>query len=221
MQDDNTVFNFLNRSNILLLGAVSAGIFLIIILSRSTNTTKAKRKMLVVIIACGGFISMALNLILILNFQETFGSIYEFIGAISAIFLFGSALGAVITARISAQKIKLVLSFTIIVMACVLFSIPWLFKFLLQVHSILLTFAAAIIFGSLIGVLFGIVNRIYCDRQTDLGSIYAYDVFGSSLGALTASSLLLPVLGIREMTLMLMLLLSPALLAAFLIQKHH
>ena len=50
-------------------------------------------------------------------------------------------------------------------------------------------------------MLFGIVNRLYSQHMTDLGSVYAYDVLGSSFGALIACSLLLPGPGIQEMTM--------------------
>ena len=73
--------------------------------------------------------------------------------------------------------------------------------------------------GGLIGMLFGNVNRLYSHHTTDLGSVYAYDVLGSSVGALIACSMLLPVLGMQETTMLLAFILIPAIIAAILSQK--
>ena len=47
-----------------------------------------------------GMIGMALNLLFLLNFQETFGSIYEMVGAMIAANMLGLALGALVASRL-------------------------------------------------------------------------------------------------------------------------
>jgi predicted membrane-bound spermidine synthase len=69
--------------------------------------------------------------------------------------------------------------------------------------------------GGLVGMLFGIVNRLYLQNSQDIGSIYAFDVLGSSIGALTTCSVLLPVLGIQETTIFISLFLLFSLILLF------
>jgi hypothetical protein len=65
-----------------------------------------------------------------------------------------------------------------------------------------------------IGMRFGVVSRLYWQGSAQYGSIYAYDVLGSSIGALIVCSLLLPLLGMQEMILFLSLVFVPAIAAA-------
>jgi len=95
-----------------------------------------------------------------------------------------------------------------------------LLHILLQVHFMPFTLIVSMFCGGLIGMLFGIINRLYSRHITDIGSVYAYDVLGSSVGALTACSLLLPVLGIQEMTVFLAVILLPAIYGSILIQRN-
>jgi spermidine synthase len=165
-------------------------------------------------------IGMALNLLLLLNFQETFGSIYEMLGAMTAVSMLGLALGAMVIVRITQKhKIKFLLLVVLSALVSVVLLLPQLLHLLLRVHSMPFTLIITMFCGGLIGMLFGIVNRLYSYHTKDLGSIYAYDVLGSSVGALIACSVLLPVLGIQEMTMFLSLVLVPAIIAAIFTQR--
>jgi len=77
LDGDNKIISNITRTGIFVVGTLSAGILCIIILLHLRQKEKQERNALAVIMACGGMIGMALNLLLILNFQETFGSIYE------------------------------------------------------------------------------------------------------------------------------------------------
>ena len=219
LHGDNRFFSSISRTGIFVVGALAVGI-LFIILVRRRQIEKRERNALAIIIACGGMIGMALNLLLLLNFQETFGSIYEMLGAMSAVFMLGLALGAMFIVRITQNhKMKFILLVVLIALVSLVLLLPHLLHFLLRMHSMPFTLIITMSCGGLIGMLFGIVNRLYSHRATDLGSIYAYDVFGSSVGALIACSLLLPVLGIQEMTMFLTLVLVPAMIAAIFTQR--
>jgi len=97
--------------------------------------------------------------------------------------------------------------------------LPKLLDFLLLIQLIPVTLVVTIVSGGLIGILFGIANRLYLHSSSNAGSMYAFDVFGSSIGALTTCSVLLPVLGIQEMALFLSLLLLAAVLTVLLLRK--
>jgi spermidine synthase len=220
LHGDNRFFSSITRTGIFVVGALAVGILLIIILVRRRQIEKRERNALAIIIACGGMIGMALNLLLLLNFQETFGSIYEMLGAMSAVSMFGLSLGAMFIVRIiKRHKMKFILLIVLIALLSVVLLLPQLLHLLLHVHSMPFTLIITMFCGGLIGMLFGIVNRLYSHHTTDLGSVYAYDVLGSSVGALIACSVLLPVLGIQEMTMFLALVLVPAIIAAIITQR--
>ena len=220
LHGDNRFFSSITRTGIFVVGALAVGILLIIILVRRRQIEKRERNALAIIIACGGMIGMALNLLLLLNFQETFGSIYEMLGAMSAVSMLGLALGAMFIVRITQKhKMKFILLVVLIALVSVVLLLPQLLHLLLRVHSMPFTLIITMFCGGLIGMLFGIVNRLYSHHTTDLGSVYAYDVLGSSVGALIACSVLLPVLGIQEMTMFLALVLVPAIIAAIFTQR--
>ena len=220
LHGDNSLFSSITRTGIFAVGALAVGILFIIILVRRRQIEKRERNALAIIIACGGMIGMALNLLLLLNFQETFGSIYEMLGAMTAVSMLGLALGAMVIVRITQKhKMKFLLLVVLSALVSVVLLLPQLLHLLLRVHSMPFTLIITMFCGGLIGMLFGIVNRLYSYHTKDLGSIYAYDVLGSSVGALIACSVLLPVLGIQEMTMFLSLVLVPAIIAAIFTQR--
>ena len=220
LHGDYRLFSSITRTGIFVIGALAVGILIIIILVHRRQIEKQERNALAIIIACGGMIGMALNLLLLLNFQETFGSIYEMLGAMSAVSMLGLALGAMVVIRITQKhKIKFILLIVLVALVSVVLLLPQLLHLLLRVHSMPFTLIITMFCGGLIGMLFGIVNRLYSHHTTDLGSVYAYDVLGSSVGALIACSMLLPVLGIQEITMFLTLVLVPAIIAAIFTQR--
>jgi predicted membrane-bound spermidine synthase len=97
--------------------------------------------------------------------------------------------------------------------------LPNLLNFLVIAQFIPLTLFMTIVSGGLIGIIYGLTNRMYLYRSSHLGSMYAFDVFGSSIGALTTCSVLLPVLGLRGTAIFLALILSPTLAATVFMGK--
>jgi hypothetical protein len=159
-------------------------------------------------------IGMALNLLFLLNFQETFGSVYEMVGAMSAANILGLALGAMAVLWLSKKfKLKTLLLVVLIVLISVVLILTKMLDVLLLVHAIPLTLFVTMLSGGLLGMLFGIVNRFSLLRSQNIGRVYAFDVLGSSIGALATCSVLLPVLGIKETTLFLLFVLSPIVVA--------
>jgi predicted membrane-bound spermidine synthase len=187
---------------------------LLLILVRRKQPEKQKQTSLAVIIVVCGMTGMALNLLYLLNFQEAFGSIYEMVGVMIAANMLGLSLGILAASKlIGKYKQKTPLLAVLITLISVVLLLPYLLNFLLTAQLIPVTLFVTILSGGLIGMIFGFVNRLYLHRSSNAGSVYAFDVFGSSLGALTTCSLLLPVLGLQGTSVFLALLLSPALAA--------
>lgn len=201
LQDNNHLFSFITRGKIFLAGFLVSGLFLLIVFTQRKKIEKQARTALAVIMTCGGMIGMALNLLLILNFQETFGSMYEMIGAISALYLLGLGCGALLSIVLSKKySLQFIQIAALGILCCGILTLPFLLPLLVSLHSMIFTFLAVWIFSALIGILFGIVNRQYTFCSANPGSIYAYDVLGSSFGALITCSILLPVLGMHELS---------------------
>ena len=220
LQGDNQFFSFITRFWIFVAGGVGSGLMLLLIFSQQRQKQKQKQTILFVIIAICGMSGMALNLLFLLNFQETFGSIYEMVGAMIAANMLGLALGTLVALWLSRkydQKILLLVVLTTLIGFLLL--LPKLLDFLLLAHFIPITLVVTIFSGGLIGIIFGLVNRLYLYSSPNIGNIYAFDVFGSSTGALITCSVLLPVLGIQELRLFLVLLLVPIVIAVLFLRK--
>ena len=220
LQGGNRLFLFLSQFWIYVSGAVASGFMMVVILLKRKQPEKQKRIALAVTIFVSGMTGMALNLLFLLNFQEAFGSIYEMVGAMIAANMLGLALGVMVAARLLKKyKPNSLLLPALIALICVVLLLPTLLNVLLTVQFIPATLAAAVLSGGLVGVLFGIVNRKYLTSLSNTGSVYAFDLFGSSVGALTTCSVLLPVLGIQGVAYFLSLLILPALLALLLLPE--
>ena len=220
LQGDNLFFSYITRTRIFIAGFIFAGLLLLLLLLNRNKPEKMERTALAIIIVCGGMIGMALNLLFLLNFQEAFGSIYEMVGAMIAANMLGLIFGALVVSRtIGKYKLKTLLFVVLIALIAIVLFLPNILNFLLLARMIPVTFFVTLVCGGLIGMLFGIVNRIYLNSSSNAGSIYAFDVFGASVGALITCSILLPVLGIQETAFLFVLFLIPTLPATFLLNK--
>ena len=192
-----------------------------ILFLRRSQYEKQERILLATLMLCGGMTGMSLNLLFLLNFQATFGSIYEMIGAMIASNMLGMALGAWATLWILKRfRSKVFLTAILSVLIIIVVFVPELLNLLLRVRLVPLTIIITLLNGVLIGLLFGTVNRIYLYNSQNVGNIYAFDVAGSSIGALTTCSVLLPILGIQNLSLFFILLFIPLLLATKFLYRH-
>jgi spermidine synthase len=220
LQGNNRFFSYITPFWIFAAGGVGSGLMLLIILLRRRQPEKQKQTVLAAIIGVCGMTGMALNLLFLLNFQEAFGSIYEMVGAMIAANMLGLSLGTIVISWLNRKyEQKTFLLVVLITLICVVILLPKLLDFLLFAHLIPITLFVTIVSGGLIGMIFGLVNRLYLHSSSSVGSIYAFDVLGSSIGALTTCSMLLPVLGIQDLTLFLSLLLMPVVFATLFLRK--
>jgi spermidine synthase len=218
LQGNNLFFSSITPFWIFSAGGAASGFMLLLILLRRRQPKK-QCELAAIIVVCG-MIGMALNLLYLLNFQEAFGSIYEMIGVMIAANILGLLFGTLAASKLFGNyKQNILLLAVLIALMGVVLLLPNLFNFLLFARRIPITLFVAILNGGLIGMIYGLVNRLYLHRSSHVGSVYAFDVFGSSVGALTTCSVLLPVLGLQGTAIFLALILCPALAAVMVMGK--
>jgi len=184
-------------------GALLAVILLLLLAAAIAACIKAKdiaRSAVRIHIVAGiiGFAAMAFEVILIIIFQTLFGYIYAWIGVAIAFFMAGTALASSAVnqflPRLSARRT--LLAVLLVTLAACLLIVPLAFVISL-LHSELLYLVVVLFCGALAGAAFPLLCRLYflSTKRTNLGGIYAADVFGGSVGALLISGLFIPLYG--------------------------
>ncbi len=183
-------------------------VFILIFLSR--RSPKIRRSFTPLAIATTGFAGITLEIVLILAFQVLYGYLYSRIGLIIALFMVGLTAGALFMIR-QLPKLKrnlLVLARLEGAVAIYALLLPLFLIALSKVKGVYLYPLSQIVFpilvaltGLLVGLEFPLANKIYLKGQKvgkTAGLLYGVDLFGSCLGALLASVLLIPILGILQ-----------------------
>ncbi len=152
-----------------------------------------------------GFSSMMIQVALIFSFQSIYGFVYEIIGVIMALFMFGLALGASFTNRYIKDKGNMT-TLAIFQVAIVIFAVMMAFGLptAARAHSpgvifalfALLTFAAGVINGAGFPQSAGCALRSINQPDKSAGMVYSMEVLGACLGAVLASVLIAPIYGI-------------------------
>ena len=172
-------------------------------------------------VATTGFAGMALEIILIYAFQNIYGYMYEKIGLIIAVFMFGLAMGGGISNKLILQrtnagekgfsnkiserkekdwiKILIVLEAVIVAYACIMPLILNQLSFLFS-NSEYLFMLLVVITGVLTGLVFPISSKLYFLRRGELGvtagTINSADHAGAFIGAMLTGVLFVPIFGI-------------------------
>jgi spermidine synthase len=159
--------------------------------------------LLPIIIFYGGYLGMGFTIILIMEFQAFFGSVYEMIGALTASYMGGLALGAVIFSSVSNKNMdKYYLLGILLIAGLLIYFLPNIISILFSGSAQIVPILLALSGGLFIGALFNLTNRMYLTLQGCPGSIYGFDVFGGALSGLITSTLLLPIYGIEGVSTM-------------------
>ena len=148
----------------------------------------------------GGFAGTGMELVIILAFQIIYGYVYQYIGIIIGVFMAGLAFGALYGVKWFGKTIKSLLAVQgiIVVYAC---AVPFILIALhrtgipaVLLHSVMLilTFIIAVLIGMLFAKGSVILKSGIARKASDL---YSYDLYGSALGSLLISVLLIPLLG--------------------------
>ena len=152
-----------------------------------------------------GLSTMALQIALLFSFQSVYGFVYEMVGLIVAIFMGGLALGTLITHRYVADKanlrtlagVQLLIALVAGLIAVVLpraAAVPSpAFVFLLFST---LTFVAGLINGVDFPLAAACCMALSRRAETSAGTVYGVELFGAFAGAVLASAVVAPILGI-------------------------
>ncbi len=152
-----------------------------------------------------GLSTMSLQIALLFSFQSIYGFVYELVGLITAVFMAGLALGAFFTHRHVVDKVNLrLLALVQLFMALLAVLIALVLPAVAGVGApaivLVLLFTVTFVAGLINGVDFPLAVACYMslrqrvDRST--GTVYGVELFGACVGAVAASVLVAPVLGI-------------------------
>ena len=160
---------------------------------------------LLVTVFSTGLSTMLLQIALLFTFQGIYGFVYEMVGLITALFMFGLSLGAAASNRFVADKADMG-SLTLVQICMTL----WAGLIALGLPQLAKAESPALLFASFSGMTFlaGMLNgldfplaaacshRIRRNPDASAGAVYGLELFGACLGAVLASVVLAPVHGI-------------------------
>jgi len=186
--------------------------FLISLLFKSGRVKK--NYMVLIPVFTTGFSAISLSILLALLFQACYGYLYFWLGLLVAAFMVGLATGAHLFNLIKKQKLYTKMLFTetgLILLFGLLLSALYLD---LHVHQSQLFRYIIILFsamgGLVVGIEFPLSTQIFNENDKKLvssaGTIYAMDLFGAFTGGMITSIIFIPVLGIPQTVLFLVIL---------------
>jgi spermidine synthase len=152
-----------------------------------------------------GFTLMALQVLLLLAFQAVYGYVYHQLAVLIACFMGGIALGSWLALRrplsgmvsLAALQAMAAVSAPLLVGASVLLAKPASTTGLFVTAQLAFP-ALAVASGLLGGFQFPVASRVFFEKESrsqGLGALYALDLAGACIGALTLSAWLVPVFG--------------------------
>ncbi|MFA7173522.1 MAG: 4Fe-4S binding protein [Kiritimatiellia bacterium] len=143
----------------------------------------------VFLVASTGFVGLALNVVLMFLFQSRFGSIFLYIGLISAFFMLGLFCGALLARR--KNILHLILPVHVLSTAAIIL--------LPDALPMAAYFAALFLFGLFSGVYFPAAALLLPPTALRTAStVEMYDHFGGAIGGVLIGMLFLPVFGITQ-----------------------
>ena len=203
------VLQYLDQINIFILISVTIAILILLIiwfLFLKKKRTSIKPVVLLTIMIIG-FSEISLEVIIILGFQAIYGYAYYQLALIMSGFMIGLTIGSWYSLkllRVLKSKYKNFVLFQAIMIiypmltlgTLVILSRTILPAILIQIIFLLLIIGA----GFIGGYQFPLANHLIFKRQQRIetvgGMLYASDLFGSVIGALITSTLLIPILGL-------------------------
>lgn len=148
-----------------------------------------------------GLTTLITEILVILSFQVYYGYLYKKIALLFASFMLGLAVGSAVSAR----KLKKMHHIPVIQIFFVLILIL-LYNLFTSRPPEFFFFCFLFVMGILSGYLFIVLNHFYLKNKKNFGTGYGIDLLGSFIGALFASSLLIPLVGQQTLLFYLILL---------------
>ena len=157
-----------------------------------------------------GFAGMVLSLSLVFAFQSLFGHLFFWIGVLTAVFMAGSAVGALLMTRrlgrMRNMRAAMVLSEVAVLLLAALISVavPRIGPILedtgavalLRSLFLFLPFSSGLLTGAQFPLAARLREQATGRRTTTAGTLYAADLLGGWLGGILGGVFLLPVLGL-------------------------
>jgi len=156
---------------------------------------RIKSTFFLVPLAVMGFTTIVSEIIVVISFQVLYGYVYGQIALLLTTFMAGLFFGA-----LRSRKRKKTDFSKILFIQFGFLLVLFIFSFALKSHpSELFLFLFLFILGFLGGDLFVISNHLYLKEKRNYGLGYGLDLAGSFLGALAASSFLIPLVGLLKL----------------------
>ena len=201
----------------------TAMLFGILLLLQRYRLAWQKSFIMLPIIATG-FAGMGVDIVLVLAFQSLYGYIYHWIGLLIAAFMVGLTLGGMwMTRRLNVvqqedlnddYKIFLKLELCIVLYTMVLISVLYLLNRLQEYAFVFATAQYILLFlnslcGFFVGAEFPLASKIYLkytyNYTETAGKLYAADLIGSWIGALFVTIIFIPLFGIFNTCLLILI----------------
>lgn len=216
----NRFFKKSERINLHSAAAVYLIFFSMLFLFIAFRSRTPVKPALTVCIVSTGFAGMIFDLILIFAFQVLYGYVFYWLGMLVAAFMAGVMAGGLwMTAylkRIKAAAVPVIIKLELGLIALAmmlpfvfmkagpLLVYPW-FDYSLKIVFLILSFLS----GGLVGGAFPLANREYLKTSPDLsdtaGWLYSADLWGGWIGGILGGVVLLPVLGLMETSLVIVM----------------
>lgn len=187
---EKTVFTFLSHLRSFWL--LDIPLFLFILFLIILWIKKRKTSFFLVPLAVMGFTTIVFEIIVIIAFQTLYGYLYQRIALLLASFMVGLSCGAY-----RGKKRKIIDFSRLLFIQFGFMLIVLLFHLTLKLHPPeILFFLFLLLLGFFGGDLFVVSNGLFLKERKDYGLGYGLDLLGSFLGALVASSVLIPLVGL-------------------------
>lgn len=154
-----------------------------------------------------GFAASSIQVVLILGFQILYGSVYDKLGIIVAMFMLGLGVGSGFMNLFLQKCGKKHLIGLEIAVAVYCLCIP--FALMTASTSVAVWLVPILAFGSalFVGMEFPLAGKLdFSETASTASKIYTADYMGAALGALLVSTLLVPVIGILKLCIMIAIL---------------
>jgi spermidine synthase len=174
---------------------------------------RRSRLVLAYCLATSGFFGMLTNLLLIFSFQVFYGYLYYMLGLLTAIFMAGIAAASIwITGSLGRIKDprKLLLRTEFVIVLFTLFLAGILTRFGTAMNAYVFFVPLFFICGTLLGLEFPLASRLYIGKREEVGSatgvLYAADLLGGWAAGILGGIVFLPILGLLNTCLVIVLL---------------
>jgi len=199
-----TFFSLIDLKH-LLLAAVGLAIL--------TLALRRRYRSLPVLFAVGttGSAEIIMEVVCMLGFQVLYGFVYSRVGVITAAFMIGLTSGSVLMVRLLRRRLLGLGHLGLIQIAVCMYPLLLVASFQLfsralspsMLLSIEILFPLLTFFAGFVGGLqFPLASKLYLETGREVGRVagmvYGIDLFGACIGAVFASTLLIPVLGIFQ-----------------------